>query len=62
MAIPISQDTISCDQFIQILDPIRATTSGVKVVTDQLNVVTPLRRNRYAVCANARTRVAAIWT
>ena len=45
-----------------MLDPIRATTSGVKVVTDQLNVVTPLRRNRYAVCANARARVAAIWT
>ena len=44
--IPNSQETMLLDHSIQMLEPIRATTSGVNVVTDQPNVVTPFRRIR----------------
>ena len=42
--IPNSQDTLLFDHSIQMLEPINATTSGVNVVTDHPNVVTPFRR------------------
>ena len=44
--IPSSHETMFADQSIQILDPISAITSGVNVVTDQPNVVTPFNFDR----------------
>ena len=44
--IPNSQDTILSDHSIQILEPIKATTRGVNVVTDHPNVVTPFNLER----------------
>ena len=47
--IPSSQETILLDHSIQILEPIRATTNGVNVVTDHPKVVTPFSLIKYNV-------------
>ena len=59
---PSSHETISPDHRIQGPKPIKARTRGVKVATDQPNVVCPFRRPRYQTCPIIRSKHATNWT